>query len=99
VLREAFLAIYRPVPAGLEGHFTFLLAVGTNGLVHLSWASEITSASKSAVSHDNFSIGILTPHTKKTMYTIKSYVLKNIYKMENNGFVWSLVWSRSILHH
>ena len=81
MLREAFLAIYRPVPAGLEGHFAFLLAVGTNGLVHLSWASEITSASKSTVSHDNFSIGILTPHTKGAGYSIKGYVLKIIYNI------------------
>jgi hypothetical protein len=56
VLREAFLAIDRSVPAGLEGYFTFFLAVGANRLVHLSWASVTTSAPESTVSHDNFPV-------------------------------------------
>lgn len=54
VLGEAFLAIYRPAFGGLERYFTLYLAVGANGLVHLSWASETPSASKSTVSHVDF---------------------------------------------
>ncbi len=56
MLGEAFLAIYRPVLAGLERHFTFFFTVGTNGLVHLSWAPEAPATPKSTVSHDNFSV-------------------------------------------
>jgi len=56
VFLEAILAIYRPALGGLEGYFTFFTAVGANGLVHLSWAIEISPATISTVSHFNISI-------------------------------------------
>jgi hypothetical protein len=55
VLREAFLAIYRPALGGLERYFTLYFAVGANGLMHLSWA-EVPPAAKSTVTHVNFSV-------------------------------------------
>jgi len=62
VLREAFLAIYRPVFAGLERHFTFFFAVGANGLVHFPWASKAAATPKTTVSHDRFSVRVFTLH-------------------------------------
>jgi hypothetical protein len=61
VLGEAFLAIYRPVPAGLERHFTFFLAVGTNSFVHFPRAPEASAAPESTVSHDHFPVRVLNP--------------------------------------
>ncbi len=58
VLGEAFLAIDRSVLAGLKRYFTFFFTIGTNGLVHFPWASEASSAPKSAVSHNKFSIRV-----------------------------------------
>ena len=55
MLWKTVLAIYRPALGGLEGYFTFFTAVGANGLVHLSWAIEISPAPKSTVSHFKFS--------------------------------------------
>jgi hypothetical protein len=63
VLGEAILAVYRPVLAGLERHFTFFFTVRTNRLVHLSWASEAPSAPKSTVSHNKFSVRAFIPAT------------------------------------
>jgi len=56
VLGEAFLAIYRPVLAGLKRHFTFFFTVRTNSFVHFPWASVATSTPKSTVSHVKYSV-------------------------------------------
>jgi hypothetical protein len=58
VLRKTVLAVHRPALGGLERYFTFFTAVGANGLVHLSWAIEISPAPESTVSHDKFSCRI-----------------------------------------
>ncbi len=55
VLWETILTIYRPSLSWLEGDFTFFTAVGANGLVHFSWAAEVSATPKSAVSHLYFS--------------------------------------------
>ena len=75
MLRKAFLAIYRPALGGLERYFTLSFAVGTNGLMHLSWA-KVPSAAKSTVTHVNFSDRKKFLHNIKNGHSIKSYVLK-----------------------
>ncbi len=39
MLLVALLAVYWPVRIRLEGNLGLLATVGTNGIVHLSWAS------------------------------------------------------------
>jgi hypothetical protein len=55
MLWEAFLAIYGPALGGPEWYFTLNLAVGANGLVHLSRA-EIPPTPKFTKTHVNFSV-------------------------------------------
>src|SRR5208337_1697364 len=54
VLWKTVLAINRPALGGLERYFTFFLAVGAYGLVHLSWAG-VSPVIKSTVTHFNYS--------------------------------------------
>jgi hypothetical protein len=75
VLGEAVLTIDWPALSWLERYFTLFLAVGANGLVHFSWA-EISPASKSTETHDDFSVRNKILHINKHRHSIKSYVLK-----------------------
>ncbi len=72
---EAILAIYRPALGWLEGYFTFIFTIGTSCLVHFSWAIEISTASKSTVSHFKFSYRALHSAHFKGEHSIYTYVI------------------------